>query len=59
MHIIEDKDNLYSEGTIVRLKAQPEVHMLIIKYQQRIYFCARISDPNGKLMPYFEHELVG
>lgn len=59
MHIIDDKDNIYSEGTIVRLKAQPEVRMLIMKYHERIYFCKRISAPKVKLMPYFEHELVG
>lgn len=59
MHIIDDKDNIFKEGTIVRLKERPDEKMLIMKYQQRVYFCAGISAPSGKKRPYFERELLG
>ena len=58
MHIIDDKENIVKEGTIVCLKAQPDEKMLITKYQQRVYFCARMSAPSGKILPYFERELL-
>lgn len=58
MHIIDDKDNIFAEGTTVRLKATPDVTVLIIKYQQRIYFCAAPDEPLGKQQPYFQHELL-
>ena len=59
MHIIDDKDNIFSEGSIVHPKAAPEISLLITKYQQRIYFCKDVSAPAGKPMPYFERELAG
>jgi len=59
MHIIDDHDNIYPEGTIVRLKAAPSVYLMIRKYQQRIYFCAAPDDQLDKQMPYYERELLG
>jgi hypothetical protein len=59
MHIIDDTDNIYSEGTIVRLKIAPSVYLMITKYQQRVYFCTSPDDQSGKLMPYYERELEG
>ena len=59
MHIIDDTDNIYSEGTIVRLKTSPMVSLVIKKYQQRIYFCEPVNDHSRKQMPYYERELLG
>lgn len=59
MHIENDHDNLYAEGSIVQLKAEPGVRLLIMKYQQRVYFCTSVKEPLGKSMPYFAHELFG
>lgn len=58
MHIDDDHDNLYAEGTIVRLKADPGITLLITKYQQRVYFCQSVKEPKDKLTPYFGHELL-
>jgi len=58
MHIIDDMDNIYTEGSVVRLKVQPSSTVRIVKYQQRVYFCVDTRDPNGRPMPYFEHELL-
>ena len=59
MHIENDHDNFYTEGSVVRLKAEPGVSLLIMKYQQRVYFCTPVKEPLGKSMPYFAHELAG
>jgi hypothetical protein len=57
MNIIDDKDNIFAEGTLVHAKATPDLTLRIIKYQQRVYFCSASTEPVGKLLPYFEREL--
>lgn len=59
MHIIDDTDNIYTEGSVVRLRAQPSATVRIVKYQQRVYFCVDTGEPDGRPMPYFENELLG
>jgi len=51
-------DNIYKEGTFITAKADPELKLVIIKYLQRIYYCAVVSDPSRKHLVYFERELI-
>lgn len=50
-------DNIYPEGTIVTAKIHPSLPLVIIKYLQRIYYCAPVDDKQGKQQAYFEREI--
>lgn len=50
-------DNRYKEGTIITAKADPGLKLMIMKYYQRIYYCAVIGDADRNLA-YFERELI-
>ncbi|MFD1001045.1 hypothetical protein ACFQ21_17090 [Ohtaekwangia kribbensis] len=51
-------DNIYPEGTLVMAKVHPSLQLVIIKYLQRIYYCAAVGDEHGKQQAYFERELT-
>lgn len=50
-------DNKYPEGTHITAKANPTIPLVIIRYYQRIYYCAVIGNPAHKHFTYFEREL--
>jgi hypothetical protein len=51
-------DNVYPEGSVITAKANPSVQLKIMKYYQRIYYCAVIGDESKKQLAYFERELI-
>lgn len=50
-------DNNFDLGTLVSAKAFPTLKLVIVKYYQRIYYCAEVNNPNKKHLAYFENEL--
>ncbi len=55
---IPKNDNKYPEGTRITAKANPTLPLVIIRYYQRIYYCAVINNPAHKHFAYFERELT-
>jgi hypothetical protein len=53
-----NSDNLYPEGTRVTAKVNPALQLTIVKYMQRIYYCAVVGDEQSKQLAYFERELT-
>jgi hypothetical protein len=51
-------DNIYAEGTLITAKANPSQELRIMKYYQRIYYCAVLGEENKKQLVYFERELI-
>ncbi|GHN02390.1 hypothetical protein WSM22_38790 [Cytophagales bacterium WSM2-2] len=51
-------DNLYKEGTIVSAKVDPSRKLVIMRYRQRIYYCAVVDHPDQNDYAYFEKELI-
>ena len=51
-------DNRYEVGSGITAKENPNRKLMIFKYYQRIYYCVAITDPDKKLLPYFERELI-
>ena len=51
-------DNIYKTGLTIYAKAAPQLKLIIMKYYQRIYYCAIADDLNHKQLAYFEHELI-
>lgn len=51
-------DNLYKEGSFIIAKADPGIKLKIMRYYQRIYYCARVDNPDLKQLVYFERELI-
>jgi hypothetical protein len=51
-------DNLYPEGTVITAKDDPALTLVIMKYYQRIYYCAVVGDAARKPLTYFERELI-
>jgi hypothetical protein len=50
-------DNIFALGTPVSAKALPGLKLIIVKYYQRIYYCAEIDNPSKKHLAYFENEI--
>lgn len=50
-------DNSFELGTIVFAKAFPTLKLVVIKYYQRIYYCAEVNSPSKRHLAYFENEL--
>ena len=50
-------DNIYELGAQVTAKVDPALKLIIVKYYQRIYYCAEADNPSGKHLAYFENEL--
>jgi hypothetical protein len=51
-------DNKYKVGTHIFAKANPGQKLQIIRYYQRIYYCAQIENPGWPQLAYFERELI-
>jgi hypothetical protein len=51
-------DNIYKEGTFITAKADSECKLIIDRYIKRIYYCKAVNNPDGKLLTYFERELI-
>ncbi len=51
-------DNIYEEGTLITAKSHPLRQLRIVKYYQRIYYCAIVGDEMTKQLVYFERELL-
>lgn len=51
-------DNIYKEGTIITARENPALKLVIVKYYQRIYYCASKEKTDGKQLAYFEKELI-
>lgn len=51
-------DQLYADGTFIIAKSDPTCKLIIDRYLGRIYYCKAVNDPKGKLLAYFERELV-
>jgi hypothetical protein len=52
------QDNIYKEGTIIYARENPKLKLIIKKYYQRIYYCARVEKPEAKQLCYYERELL-
>ncbi|HEX5172108.1 MAG TPA: hypothetical protein VFW11_23180 [Cyclobacteriaceae bacterium] len=51
-------DNRYAVGTTIRAKINPDLELVIMRYYQRIYYCAVIDNPDHKHFAFFERELL-
>lgn len=51
-------DNIYNEGTVITAKINPDLKLVILRYYQRIYYCAVVGEPDRKPFAYFERELI-
>ena len=51
-------DNIYKEGTLITAKTNPGLKLRIMKYYQRIYYCAVVGDAARKHLTYFENDLI-
>lgn len=45
------------ERSHITAKENPALPLVIVKYYQRIYYCAVIGNPDHKHLAYFEGEL--
>lgn len=53
-----NNDNIYKEGSFIYAKVDPELKLVIVKYKQRIYYCAAVDHPEQNNFAYFERELI-
>ena len=53
-----NNDNIYKEGTVICAKSDPDLKLVILKYHQRIYYCAAVDHPERNNFAYFERELI-
>jgi hypothetical protein len=51
-------DNKYKDGTLIVAKSDPNRQLIIDRYLDRIYYCKVVSEPQGKLLAYYERELT-
>ncbi len=58
MRNVINNDNRYKEGTSIYAKVDPELKLTIMKYRQRIYYCAVLNHPKKNNFAYFENELI-
>jgi hypothetical protein len=52
-----NSDNIYPEGTLVTAKVYPSLTLKVVRYYQRIYYCAVVGHEDRKHLVYFEREL--
>lgn len=52
-----NSDNIYTLGTTLTAKCNPLQKLVIVKYYQRIYYCAEVDNLSKKHLAYFENEL--
>jgi hypothetical protein len=50
-------DNIYPEGSLITANENPARQLKIVKYYQRIYYCAVVGEEDTKQLAYFEREL--
>jgi hypothetical protein len=53
-----NSDNIYPEGTLITALVNPALQLKIMKYYQRIYYCAIVGKETQKQLAYFERELI-
>lgn len=53
-----NSDNIYPEGILISAKENPSLSLKIMKYYQRIYYCAVVGEETRKQLAYFERELI-
>jgi hypothetical protein len=53
-----NSDNIYNEGAQIVAKENPTLKLKIMKYHQRIYYCAVVGDEGRKQLAYYERELI-
>ena len=53
-----NSDNIFAVGILIAAKEHPSLELKIMKYYQRIYYCAVVGDEDRKQLAYFERELV-
>ncbi|HEY3402770.1 MAG TPA: hypothetical protein VGK59_05235 [Ohtaekwangia sp.] len=51
-------DNIYPVGAFITACENPSLKLQIVKYYQRIYYCAVVGDEARKQLVYFERELI-
>lgn len=51
-------DNIYAEGAMITARVNPTLQLRIVKYYQRIYYCAIVGEEGSKQLAYFERELI-
>jgi hypothetical protein len=51
-------DNKYKDGTLIIAKSHPDRQLIIDRYLDRIYYCKLVSEPQGKMLAYYERELI-
>jgi hypothetical protein len=51
-------DNIYAEGTMITALENPSLKLKIVRYYQRIYYCAIAGEEDKKHLAYFERELI-
>jgi hypothetical protein len=51
-------ENAFKEGSVITAKSNPKHTLIIERYIKRIYYCKALNDPSGKLLAYFERELI-
>lgn len=53
-----DLDNTYAVATFITATENPSLKLKIMKYYQRIYYCAAVEDEGRRELAYFERELI-
>jgi hypothetical protein len=48
----------YKKGMSIVAKSNPDRQLIIDRYFSRIYYCKAVDDPAGKLLAYYERELM-
>lgn len=49
---------LFQPGTIVYSKADPGTKLAVMRYEQRIYYCAVVGNANNHNLAFLEWQLV-
>jgi hypothetical protein len=51
-------DFIYKEETFIAAKSDLAGKLVINRYIRRIYYRNAVHDPSGKLLSYFEREII-
>jgi hypothetical protein len=51
-------DNIYPEGSLITAFVDPALQLRIVRYYQRIYYCAVVGEESGKQLVYYQRELI-
>lgn len=58
MSYLPEALTIYPAGTILMAKSNPDERLEIIRYYQRIYYCALVNDPHHKHLAFYDRELT-